>query len=430
MSFFFAILLGKLISFLSQKFNIGGGSAAPGLYALKVDPKLLEKLASRIPTHVVITGTNGKTTTARLLGHFALSEGVKVIRNTTGSNLERGIASSLITQVSLFGGFGKTSMAIWELDEAAFNQVVFKLQPKLIIFLNVFRDQLDRYGEVDNVLRRWKVTLGKLSNLGCSIIFNGDDGNISELPASFGGKSVSFGLETNKIAGEGRVKTKKQNLDFEAKKIKSDSIDSSSFELAVEGIKESVSLPLPGIYHIYDFLGSFAAGVSLGFSVQSMIKSLVDYSPAFGRFEKISLGDKQAFLFLIKNPFGATEVIKTITPYFKKNTRLLLVLNDNFADGTDVSWIWDTDFEQLAASSSQLTVICSGTRAYDLALRLKYAGLDTKHIQVEESLHKAFEASKRDLEGDLFILPTYTALLELQALLTKGGLKRHYWKEK
>lgn len=425
-----AILLGKLVSFATRKFNIGGGSAAPGLYALKLEPKLLEKLAPRIPAHVVITGTNGKTTTARLLSHFAQKEGIEIIRNTTGSNLERGIASSLIAQANIFGGFGKTQLGIWELDEAAFNQVVLKLNPKLIIFLNVFRDQLDRYGELDSVLKKWKVTLGKLSNSGCSIIFNGDDGNICELPASFGGKTVSFGLQTHKISGEGKTEAKEQPLGFEAKNIKSESIDNSSFELTVEGIKEHISLPLPGIYHIYDFLGSFAAGVSLGFSIQSMIKSLIDYSPAFGRFEKISLGENQGYLFLIKNPFGATQVLKAIAPYFKKNTKLLIALNDNLADGTDVSWIWDTEFELFADKSSPLTVICSGTRAHDLALRLKYAGLETKQIQVRESLQEAFKASKGGLEGDLFILPTYTALLGLQSLLTKGGHKGHYWEER
>ena len=153
--------------------------------------------------------------------------------------------------------------------------------------------------------------------------------------------------------------------------------------------------------------------------------SLKGFSPAFGRVEKLDFG----YIFLIKNPAGATQVFETIAPSLKRNDRLILALNDNLADGTDVSWIWDADFECLPIYDIQYTIYVSGTRAYDLANRLKYAGFDPNNIIIEPNLEEAFILSKKDLKGRLFVLPTYTAMLELQSILVKLGIKKHYWKE-
>lgn len=423
MQLFIAIFLGKLIALLSKTFKLGGGSAAPGLYALKIDPDLVLKLTQKIPKNVVITGTNGKTTTARILAHFAKESGLKVIRNHTGSNLERGIASALIHNSSFITHNSKFDLGIWELDEAAFNTVAPKVKPNSIVFLNVFRDQLDRYGEVNSVVKKWRETLSKIDPK-TKILVNGDDDNTAKLASYFKGQIQKFGLENYKLRGESIKKSKhSQNLDFEAKNIKTKGLNGSAFNITIYDIRYTIRLPLPGIYHIYDFLAAFGAGLSLNLNPGQMANSVKSFSPAFGRVEKLPFG----YIFLIKNPAGATQVFETIAPQIKQNDRLFLLLNDNLADGADVSWIWDAEFEKLKVQSSKLKVICSGERAYDLANRLKYAGFDTNHIFVEADIKKAFKQAQQDLKGRLFILPTYTAMLELQSILTKSGIKKNYW---
>jgi len=432
MSELFAILLGKAIFSLTRFFKIGGGSAAPGLFALRIDPELVEGLIRHIPQNIIITGTNGKTTTARMIAHFAKTSGLTVIRNQTGSNLERGIASTLINYAPS-RGLAKLNydLGIWELDEAAFNSVAPKIKPAVVVFLNVFRDQLDRYGEVDTVVKKWSETLKKLPKE-TIVLVNGDDANTAGLAKFPKGKVQKFGVKDYKIIGESiEHKKEKENLDFEAKNVKLRGLNGSAFQLLTtnyplrEASQLPTTLPLPGIYHIYDFLAAFAVGKTLGFDSKRMISSFKDFSPAFGRVEKLDFG----YIFLIKNPAGATQVFETIAPQLRSNDRLLLALNDNLADGTDVSWIWDAGFERLQVTSNKLQVICSGTRAYDLANRLKYAGFNPDNIIVEPDLKKAFGQAKKGLKGCLFILPTYTAMLKLQSILAKTGIKKNYWEE-
>lgn len=429
MRLFLAIILGKFIAQASRLLSLGGGSAAPGLYALKVEPQLVNKLAQKIKHNVVITGTNGKTTTARMVSHFARSGDLKVVRNATGSNLERGIASTLIDSFTLkeliTGNRGtKFGLGIWELDEAAFNQVLTKINPQAIVFLNVFRDQLDRYGEVDSVVQRWCQTLKEISP-NTSVILNADDANIRALVDCFRGKAQIFGLVGRKILGEAPIYTKKKiRLDFSAEEIIEHNLESISFQLETNTGKVDVNLPLPGIYHVYDFLAAFAVARNLSIPTKVIVESLQDYSPAFGRVEKLDFG----YIFLIKNPTGATQVFETITPNLRQGDRLLIALNDELADGTDVSWIWDANFEKLKIQGAK-KIVCSGTRAYDLATRLKYAGFEERHLLVELTLGRALNLAKENLKGKLFILPTYTAMLELQKILTRLGMKRHYWQE-
>lgn len=423
---FLAIFTGNLILFLSRLFKLGGGSAAPGLYALKIYPQLVSDLATRIPKSIIITGTNGKTTTSRMLAHFAQASGLKVLRNSTGSNLERGIASALISA----GNLAKYDLAIWELDEAAFNQVAPKLSPQLIVILNVFRDQLDRYGEVDSVIKQWEKTL-KYFNPQTTLLLNGDDTNLLSLCPSFSGKKVTFGIENYKIRGEKTFKkVGREVLDLEAKNLNILGFEGVRFELEEKDGRWFFSLPLPGTYHLYDFLAAYLAASNLGVSRETIILAMKNFSPAFGRTEKLKLeNQKTGYVLLIKNPTGANQVLETLKEELKEGDRLLLVLNDNLADGTDVSWIWDSEFEKLKISNLQCKVYVSGSRAEDLAMRLKYAGIDPQNIELENTLKSALEKAQDGLEGRLFILPTYTALLKLQRLLTEAGIKEHYWRQ-
>ena len=346
-----AILLGKSISSLTKSLKIGGGSAAPGLYALKIHPELVKQLVSQIPTNIVITGTNGKTTTSRMLTHFAKEAGLKIIRNHTGSNLERGIASTLIQNFPK-----KFDLGVWELDEAAFNLVTPKIKPQIIVFLNVFRDQLDRYGEIDTVVKKWGETLKRLDKK-TVVLINGDDDNCIKLKSSFKGKVYTFGVKDYKIVGESILhKREKQKLDFEAREVKLKGLSGTSFQLSIRNKLSTINLPLPGIYHIYDTVAAIATMSFLSdMPMHKYTSTLKSFQPAFGRVEKLVLsnseGSHPCYIFLIKNPAGATQVFETIAPQLKKNDRLLLALNDNLADGTDVSWIWDAGFERLLSPS-------------------------------------------------------------------------------
>lgn len=423
MKTFTAVVLGKTIKSLSLLLKKGGGSAAPGLLSLKVDPDLIEKLASQIPQNIIVTGTNGKTTTARLLTHFAKANNISVIRNATGSNLERGIASTLVSNYSILKGkLPNIQLGIWELDEAAFNSVAPKIKPQTIVFLNVFRDQMDRYGEIDNVVNKWAKTLKNMSKK-TTVITNGDDANTSKLAEIFKGEVKTFGLKDTKIIGETTIGTpaKKSKLSLEADNIKTHGFSGTTFSLNYPSLK--VKLLLPGIYHIYDFLAAFAVGLNLKFDTQKMINSLKTYTPAFGRMENLGFGH----MMLIKNPTGATQVFSTLAPSLKHNDRLFIALNDNFADGTDVSWIWDAQFEILRKKVNKIFI--SGTRAYDLALRLKYAGISPTLFKIEPNIKKAFAKARFGLKGKLYILPTYTAMLELQKTLAQSGIKKNYWEE-
>lgn len=442
-----ALLIGKLIYFIARNLKIGGGSAAPGHFALKICPDLIERTALQIPRSAIITGTNGKTTTSKMLSHFAKASNLRVLRNATGSNLERGVASALVAHADCFGRIKDADFAIWETDEAIFGKLAKKLNPSLVVFLNVSRDQLDRYGEVDKVIASWRKALYSL-NPKTVLILNGDDPYIKSLSESFRGPVQFFGVKEHMIKHEAwnqlgtkhSISRRERFLDFEATNAISDGLSGTSFRLEQNGEGTAVKLPIPGTYHVYDFLASYACAHNLGLNMHSTLSSLKTYSPAFGRVEKFTFPSVSknyaldGYIFLIKNPAGSTQVFETISSEVSKHDTLLIALNDNFADGKDVSWIWDANFEKLLNSSSErksreFKIYASGQRAEDLAVRLKYAGFNARRISVEPSLEKALETAKRGLEGRLFILPTYTALLDLQRLLTRLGIKKHYWKE-
>jgi UDP-N-acetylmuramyl tripeptide synthase len=427
LSHLLALIVGKLIGFLTQTLKLGGGSAAPGLYALKSDPMLIQRLAKQIPTNIIITGTNGKTTTARLLNQLLTKQGLKVVRNSTGSNLERGIASALLTKASFWGEIKQVDIGLWEVDEAAFNTLLPKLKPTVVVFLNAFRDQLDRYGEVDTVIKKWQSSLDKHENP-CIVILNGDDNNVSRIVAPKTCNVEYFGLNDAKIEGEKGIKHISHDLTVEAKNIKLAGFSGTTFDLVYPEGKISLHLPLPGTYQIYNLLAAFSAYRSLNLPLEKSAFDLKDFTSAFGRVEQIEYRGKKGVIMLIKNPVGATQVFETIREELTAKDVLVAALNDNFADGKDVSWIWDAEFEKFKIQNSKFKIICGGTRAYDMAIRFKYAGVPESRLTVISSLTEAFDMAFKT-EGKVVILPTYTALLELQKILANKGIKKHYWQE-
>lgn len=443
----FALLTGKLINQLI-KLKGGGGTAAPGLYALKIDPDLVKKLSKKIRYgSVLVSGTNGKTTTSRIISEI-LKNKFKVIHNRQGSNLIRGIASTFVSQTSILGRINK-NFAIWEVDEATVPEAIENLSPKVIVLLNLFRDQLDRYGEVDTVRAKWQKAFSTMP-ASTTLIVNADDPGLSTLKSSFKGKIYYFGVEDKKInlpdvAGVLDVKhclncgskltfetiltghlghyfcpncnLKRAKPGFTAKNLQFNSNLTTSIDLGFNEVTNNITYSLPGLYNVYNVLAASTLTYILKIDTTVIRNKIKSFTAAFGRFEKFKIGDKSVVVFLIKNPTGANEVLRTISKI--SNLNLLAILNDNIADGKDVSWIWDTNWEILEKKVKAIRT--SGIRAWDLANRLKYANFKLSKNNVNNNINYSIEKSLSDMDkkDTLVILPTYTALLSVNKSLSQ-----------
>lgn len=447
-----AILLGKVISKLNT-IKGTGGTAAPGLYALKIDQNLVNKIHNKNNLQsVVVSGTNGKTTTARLISSLIAGK-QKIIHNRQGSNLLRGVASTLIENSDIFGNID-ADIALWEADEAALENIANQTNIKILILLNLFRDQLDRYGEINTIRKNW---IGVVKNLpkNTILLLNSDDPSTNYLKDFAKCQTQMFGLETsnfnlpsienvadvkycikcgNKLeytklysAHLGKFKCnfcsfKRISPQISVTKAIFNSDFSSSIDINIKGKTTKLTYPLPGLFNTYNVTAAVAAAIELEINPKQIQKILKNFSAAFGRFQQVVVNGKNIIIFLIKNPAGANEVIRTIAVGDKLN--LLLILNDNIADGRDVSWIWDTNWEPLAKKTKNLTI--SGSRSYDLANRLKYAGFKIAKYQLSPNTTQSIQDSLSKLpQGEnLLILPTYTALLEVERSLQEMGVEK------
>ncbi|MBI3282815.1 DUF1727 domain-containing protein [Candidatus Curtissbacteria bacterium] len=449
-----AITVGKLIA-LINKLTGTGATAAPGLYALKIDPDLVKKLTSRlIYGNIVISGTNGKTTTARLTANI-LSAKFKIIHNRQGSNLLRGIASTLISASSLSGKIAQ-NIGLWEVDEATLPEAIENTKAKIIVLLNLFRDQLDRYGEVDTVRAKWQKSLAGTKQ-DSSLILNADDPGISILAKNFKGKVIYFGVNEKKLnlpqvahvadirhclncgsilnystllsAHMGHYRCPKCNFgrpepQVSASGIRFNTDFSTQLNLTLNSNRLTLKYGLPGLYNVYNVLAASALSDTLNINHAKIKEKITSFTAAFGRYQSLRIGEKSLVISLVKNPAGANEVIRTISQ--KNNINILAILNDKIADGRDVSWIWDTNWEILVPKIKSIAI--SGTRCWDLAVRFKYAGFKLSKNNVYENINYSLEKTLRNLntKNTLIVLPTYTAMLELQKTLSKlGGAKWH-----
>jgi len=447
--FFLAILLGKTISLL-LKLSGSGATAAPGLYALKIDPNLVKKLSKKIAQgSIIVSGTNGKTTTSRLIFEI-LSTKYNIIHNRQGSNLLRGIASTLIKHSSIFGKLN-FDLAIWEIDEATLPAAIDNTSPKSIVLLNLFRDQLDRYGEVDSLREKWQKALTELPK-SSNLLLNADDPGLAVLDKTFKGKITYFGVAdksvnlpqvsqvidvkhcpicnsklifTTRLSSHlGNYQCSKCDFKRPAPSVLASNLAFKSdfsvlAKLTIYHSQFTIHYKLPGLYNVYNILAASSTSVLYKIDAKTIKSSIEKYTSAFGRFELIQIHDQSVLIFLIKNPTGANEVLRVLALQGKLN--LLVLLNDKIADGKDVSWIWDTNWEILKDKVENITI--SGTRVWDIALRLKYAGykLSKKSIYKEISYSIQNSLDKLSKNNTLIILPTYTAMLEVQKNLHKLG---------
>ncbi len=412
------INVGKLITAVSRSLNLGHGSTWPGHIALNLNRNFVKDLILGSGLKIIlIAGTNGKTTTSKLLQSILEKDSKKVILNESGANLLNGIASALILNTNIFGKI-KKNFAIFETDENTLPQVLKEFTPDILVLLNLFRDQLDRYGEVNTIASKWKLAIDKLPKK-TKIILNANDPLIACLASEK--NPLYFGLEENSNLTHiqdwaDSVFCPKCNSKLEFEKIYFSHIgiwQCKNCGLKTPNLNIKTSYyPLLGIYNKYNTLAAVLAAKILGISENIIDSALKNFNPAFGRQEKIKIDGKNIQIFLSKNPTGFNESLRTVS----NGKSLLLALNDRIPDGRDVSWIWDVDFENLIKNFSSIVV--SGDRAYDLALRLKYASF--KKFEVIENLEKAIKKALENTPQNqtLYILPTYSAMLETRKILT------------
>ncbi len=436
----------------------GGGTAAPGLVAERLSPAYLYDLLAAIPgDYALISGTNGKTTSAAMLRGMLEGSGREVVSNRSGSNLPRGLLSELLGSTDWRGRLRTNpgTAGVFEVDEAALARLLPRTRPRAVLLTNLFRDQLDRYGELDTITRRWRAAIGE-SDGGFTLIANADDPAVVHAAGSHRGETIFFGVEDAKVGGPDdwadatlcpicgttlsydRVNYShlghygcescgfaRPQARIVARKLEADGLAATAFEVESDGEKLSVRLPLPGTYNVYNAVGAMAVAGVMGVGGEIMGRALEEFAPAFGRAERVRVGERDLTMLLVKNPAGANEVIRSLAGLEGEQDYLIL-LNDRAADGEDVSWIWDVDFGRLRAGS----VVVGGRRAADMALRLKYAGLEPDGgIVTETSLDEALEVALAQGEGTLYVLSTYTALLDFRALLVGWGAVREFWRQ-
>jgi lipid II isoglutaminyl synthase (glutamine-hydrolysing) len=445
--------LARTAAGLSRLAGTGGGTTLPGKLLSKLDPGAVDRLAARLPEgSALVSATNGKTTTAAMVARI-LEPSWRLAHNRAGANLVSGVASALVAARD-------AELGMFEVDEAALPEVARRVRPRAVSLGNLFRDQLDRYGELELLAERWRGMARELPDE-ARLVVNGDDPQLGELARVRAGGATVFGVDDPRHAAaelQHAADSKwcvrcgtpyeyaaayighlgdyscpscghaRPPLDVRARGIELEGLERVSFELVSPEGAQRIELQVPGLYNVYNALAAAALARALGASGEAIQAGLQGFSAAFGRFERIRIGERSLLVLLIKNPAGANEVVRTLVA--GGAPRLLLVaLNDGIADGRDVSWIWDVDFEPLLGGLERL--IATGERAAELALRFKYAGLSAEAIEVAPRLEEALD---RGLEltpagGELTALPTYTAMLALRELVARRGFARPYWEE-
>ena len=440
----------RLVGRLSRAAGKGGGTTLPGKLLWKVDRSAVDALAARLPQGVVIvSATNGKTTTTAMAARI-LAPTRRLAWNNSGANLASGVTSSLLSS-------GDADLGLLEVDEFALPEVARRVRPRVVSLGNLFRDQLDRYGELEHVAERWREAISALP-ASTTLVVNADDPLVADLADGRDG-ALRFGVDDPRLArpalqhaadskycvrcgspyvynaayvghlGDYRCDVcghARPALDVAARAIELHGLEASSFDLVTPAGTRRVRLPLPGLYNVYNALAAASVSVALDTPLDEVVAGLAGFSAAFGRFERIAAGDRRILLLLIKNPAGANEAVRTLEEGGVPRT-LVVALNDAIADGRDVSWIWDVDFEPLLERAER--IVATGDRAAELALRFTYAGFPEDRLDVVPSLEEALDLGLELVPpgAELGVLPTYTAMLRLRAIAVERGLVKPYW---
>ena len=464
----------------SRRLKLGGGTSIGGMVLNRLEPAAMERLASGIGQGcVVISGTNGKTTTARMLRACLQEDGRSVTANAAGANLASGVSAALLeASRARSSSAAAEELGVFEVDEAAADDVVRRLRPRLVLLMNLFRDQLDRYGELEALVERWKNMVASLGS-GTALLLNADDPALAHLCA---GRPNTFlyGLESSVEADRSlahaadtlRCRSCEERLShdfvtvghmggwrcescglkrpaphFLAADVQLRGFGGSTFsirtrlesqvetnstspapppEVEEDAEEIKVSLPLGGLHNVYNALAAAAAAALTGTPSEAVRSGLAGVDAAFGRAEELILKGRRVRLLLAKNPTGVNENVRFVLTD-RQPLHILILLNDLTADGTDPSWIWDVDYEPLLERLESLTL--GGRRCWDLALRFRYGGAPEGSFSVREGLPDALNTaiSATPEGGVLWVLPTYTAMLELRGELVRQGVARAFW---
>jgi UDP-N-acetylmuramyl tripeptide synthase len=435
---------------LSRLAGRGGGTTLPGKILATIDPAAVGALAGRLPLgSALVSATNGKTTTAAMVAEI-LRDSIRLAHNRAGANLVSGVASALLSQRD-------AELGLFEVDEGAFPDVARRLRPQAVCLGNLFRDQLDRYGELELIAERWRAAVAELPP-DAWVAANVDDPLVAALVRGRE-RALSFGLDDPLVArerlphaadskycvacgtphayvaayvghlGDWRCPgcgLERPPLDVAAQAVELDGLAGAAFDLVTPQGTRRVELALPGLYNVYNAVAAASLALVLGASLDEIRAGVGRFRAAFGRFERIQAGERAVLLLLVKNPAGANEVVRTLVSGGPPRI-VVIALNDDIADGRDVSWIWDVDYEPLLEGLER--VVVAGSRAQELALRFKYGGLGPDAIDVVPALEEALDRglALTPPGGELVVLPTYTAMLALRGIAAGRGLVREYW---
>ena len=449
------LALARAVGGLARAAGRGGGTSLPGKLLMRLDPQAIRALAARLPRgSVAISATNGKTTTAAMVASILERGGTRLVHNRAGANMAGGIASTLLE--AAHGGGIDGELGLFEIDEFWLPQLADELAPRALLLSNLFRDQLDRYGELETIAERWAEVVAALP-ADTRLVLNADDplvadlGRARERVVTFGVQDDAMALPQMQHAADSKhcrrcghayayeaiylghlgryacpqCGARRPDPDVVASDVRLNGTRDAAFTLQAGAAQALVTLPLPGLYNVYNALGAAALCHALGVPFEQVVAGLHAVEAAFGRAETIALDGRALSILLIKNPAGANEVLRTLA-LENGELDLLAVLNDNVADGRDVSWVWDADFELLAGRVRRVT--CAGTRAGELAVRLKYAGVAPERLVVVPELERALDEARAAAPDTLYALPTYTALLALRELLARRGAAAEYWR--
>jgi len=452
------VALARAVGALSRLTRRGGGTTLPGRMLLRMAPDAIPRLGTGLRGgSVIVSATNGKTTTAGMIAAAMRAHGREPVHNRAGSNMTWGVATALLEQ--------RGDEGLFEVDEAWLPRVAADLAPRLIVLGNLFRDQLDRYGELEHLADEWaEVVASRAGATGFALCADdplvadlGRDRELARRPGVtyFGIDDPGQALPQFQHAFDAKhcrrcgapyayrrafvghlghyscpnCGANRPPPDVAATRIELEGMRGSRVAVRTPGGEVELSLPLPGLYNVYNALAALTAAIRLDIPAESAARALQTMKAVFGRVETIDVRGTAVSILLIKNPAGANEVLRTLLLEAGEGSTpdldLWIALNDRIADGRDVSWVWDADFELLAGRVRR--VVCAGTRAPEMAVRLKYAGLPSDLIEVEPSIDRSLDSALAAANGRLFALPTYTALLELRTLLSKRGLAPEFW---
>lgn len=434
-----AVLSGKVAAWLSRLRGYRG-SSLPGMIALRINDGTLRRLARQVRYGIiVVSGTNGKTTTSNMIADMLVGAGYKIIANREGANLITGVTTAFVMNASA-GGKIDCDYAILEVDEASIPGVLKEITPKVVVLTNFFRDQLDRYWELEKVTGIIRNSISKLKDT--TLVLNADDPLVAQFSQTTGCPALFYGLAGSEGAGAVNTRTReakfcpfcRSSLEYEyfnygqLGKYRCSGCDfrrpqtrleAHNPEINKQGISWRITfdrreaplqIQVQGLYNLYNALAAFSVGLLLGVRPESILESLRRYRPVTGRMELFKYRGKPVYLILVKNPTGFNEALGILYPG-EETLEVFIAINDNDADGKDVSWLWDVDFETLGMDHRHLLrFICTGQRGEEMAVRLKYAGVPVDKIIINTDLHRAIQDIMSGGAGTACLFCTYTAL--------------------